>query len=144
MGAETLESYLATVDDDAASVVTALDEVIRETGPSLQAAVRYKILMYGIPGDWQHWVCAVDAARSKVCLRFLYGHLLEDPLKVLRAGSSTLMTWDLPRDEPIDAAAVRGYVTEALGKYELFRAEAQAEKAAKKAAKAAATQGGGA
>ena len=51
--------------------------------------------------------------------------LLEDPLGVLRAGTSTLMTWDLPRGGDVDAAAVGDYVRDALATRDHFLANAQ-------------------
>jgi hypothetical protein len=72
--------------------------------------------------DWRHWVCAVNATKSAVCLRFLWGVLLDDPLLVLRPGTSTLMTWDIPRGGAVDTAAVGSYVREALATRDHFLA----------------------
>ena len=46
------------------------------------------------------------AAQVAVCLRFLWGVLLDDPLGVLRPGTSTLMTWVMPHGSTVDTAAV--------------------------------------
>jgi hypothetical protein len=46
--------------------------------------------------------------------------LLDDPLRVLRPGTSTLMTWDIPRGGVVDTAAVGSYVREALAKRDHF------------------------
>jgi hypothetical protein len=73
--------------------------------------------MYTLHGDWRTWVCAVDATKKVVCLRFLYGVLLDDPRRVLRAGSSVLMTWDFAFDEVVDPAAVGAYVLEAVTRH---------------------------
>lgn len=77
-------------------------------------AIKYKILMYALNGDFHTWVCSINAGRRHVALHFLYGFLLDDPRKVLRPGSSVLMTWDFPFDEEVDAAAVGAYVAEAV------------------------------
>ena len=78
-------------------------------------------------------MCAVNATKSAVCLRFLWGVLLDDPLGVLRPGTSTLMTWDLPRGADIDADAVGRYVREALDKRDHFLANADEISAAARA-----------
>ena len=70
------------------------------------------MLTYTVDGNWQRWVCAVHATKKVVCLRFLYGVLLDDPLSVLRPGTSVLMTWDMAFDAAIDEAQVRSYVVE--------------------------------
>ena len=106
-----LDAYLAEltargIDARAVAIVRALDRAIRGAGPELESAIKYKILMYGLHGDWRTWVCAVDATTKGVGLRFLYGVILDDPLSVLRAGSSVLKTWDVGFDDAIDAAAV--------------------------------------
>ncbi len=110
-----LEDYLTTIPDARAEpIVLELDRIIRKTHPGFDVAIKYKILMYALHGDFHTWVCAINAGRRRVSLNFLYGVLLDDPKKVLRAGSSVLMTWDLGFDEEIDAAAVAAYVAEAV------------------------------
>jgi hypothetical protein len=117
-----LETYL----DGAAPSLIALDRVIRDAHPDFDVAVKYRLLMYAIHGDWRHWVCAINATKDGVCLRFLYGVLLEDPRGVLRAGSSTLMTWDFGSGNPIDPEAVGAYVVEAVGRHADYVANAPA------------------
>ena len=118
---QVLEAYLAGVDPGAIAQVTALDAAIRAAHADFDTAVKYGILMYAIRSDWRHWVCAVDARRSVVSLRFLFGVLLDDPRAVLRPGSSVLMTWDFAFDEPVDPAAVGAYVSEAVERYPDYR-----------------------
>jgi len=85
-------------------------------------AIKYGLLMYALRGDWRTWVCAIGAGNSGVALRFLYGVLLEDPKRVLRAGSSVLMTWDFAFIDAIDPAAVGAYVLEAVARYDEYKA----------------------
>lgn len=117
MNSPALQAYVAGIDPTAAPLVIALDEAIRTAHPDFDVAIKYKILMYALRGDWRTWVCAIDATRKGVCLRFLYGVLLDDPRRVLRAGSSVLKTWDMGFDDVLDAAAVGAYVTEAVARY---------------------------
>lgn len=115
---QVLETYLADAHPNAAEMVRILDATIREANPGFDVARKYGLLMYAINGDWGHWVCAVDAhPTATVGLRFLFGVMLSDPKKVLRAGSSVMMTWDMKRGEPVDTATVKAYVTEAVAKY---------------------------
>lgn len=137
MSTPALETYLAGADPVAAALLTSLDESIRTAGPDLDVAIKYGILMYGLHGDWRTWVCALQATKKGVSLKFLYGVLLDDPLGVLRSGSSVLMSWDIRTDEVVDAASVRGYVSEAVAKYEQYKATAaQVLEASRAAAKA--------
>jgi hypothetical protein len=71
---------------------------------------------------WRTWVCAIDARKKSVGLRFLYGVLLDDPRRVLRAGSSVLKTWDFAFDDVVDPTDVGGYVVEAVGRYNDYKA----------------------
>jgi hypothetical protein len=103
-------------------LVRSLDRVITTTHPEFDVAVKYRILMYALAGDWRTWVCAIDATRKGVCLRFLYGVLLDDPRGVLRAGSSVLKTWDFAFDDVIDEGAVGAYVAEAVARYGEYKA----------------------
>lgn len=115
MNKSALEEYVGSlVDPRAEPVVRELDRVIRKVHPQFDLAVKYRILMYALKGDFHTWVCAINAGRRHVALHFLYGFLLDDPRKVLRPGSSVLMTWDVPFDEEVDAEAVGTYVAEAV------------------------------
>src|SRR4051794_17111835 len=68
----------------------------------------------------------VDTRRQvAVSLRFLWGVLLDDPLGVLLPGTSTLMTWDMPRGSTFDTAAVAGYVRDAPAGRDDVMADAQ-------------------
>jgi hypothetical protein len=117
MESPALEAYLAGVDARAVPLVRSLDRVITTTHPEFDVAIKYRILMYALAGDWRTWVCAIDATRKGVCLRFLYGVLLDDPRRVLRAGSSVLKTWDFAFDDVMDAGAVGAYVAQAVARY---------------------------
>ena len=142
MGSSVLDEYLATLADPRGEpVVRELDRIIRGTHPDLNTAIKYKILMYGLNGDFHTWVCAINSGRRRVSLNFLYGVMLEDARHVLRPGSSVLMSWDFPFDKEMEQAAVAAYVAEAVAKkgdYQLNRqavqdaAYAAAEKAGRR------------
>jgi len=120
-----LEEYLAIYVDAAGRLFVQLDAAIRQEAPELDVAIKYRLLSYTVDRDWRHWVCAVNATKSAVCLRFLWGVLLDDPLGVLRPGTSTLMTWDLPRGGDVDAQSVSLYVREARAKRDHFLADSE-------------------
>ena len=120
-----------------APLLTSLDETLRTACPEFDVAIKYGILMYGLHGDWRTWVCALQATKKGVSLKFLYGVLLDDPLSALRPGSSVLMSWDFGMAEVIDAGSVRSYVSEAVSKYDRYKATAaQVLEASRAAAKA--------
>ncbi len=123
-GNPVLQSYLDEIDPVAHQAVTALDAAVRAAHPDFDVAVKYHLLMYALGRDWRTWVCAVGASKKTVGLRFLYGVMLDDPLHVLRAGSSVLMTWDLDVEAPIDADAVGQYVRQAMRRYADYKANA--------------------
>jgi hypothetical protein len=127
MNDRVLEEYIRTlVDPRGAPVVRQLDRIIRATEPTLDAAVKYKILMYGLAGDFRTWVCAINSGRRHVSVNFLYGVMLDDPRKVLRPGSSVLMSWDFAFDEEVEAAALGPYVAEAVRRNPEYKANRQA------------------
>jgi hypothetical protein len=122
VGDTALETYLAGVDEAAAPLVVALDKAIRKAHPAFDVAIKYRILMYALRSDWRTWVCAIDARKVSVGLRFLYGVLLDDPRRVLRQGSSVLKTWDFALGDDVDPAAVGAYVKEAVARYGYYKA----------------------
>ena len=127
MNGAVLDEYLATLADPRGErVVRELDRIIRATEPEIGMKIKYKILMYGLSGDFHTWVCAINSGRRHVSVNFLYGVMLDDPRKVLRAGSSVLLSWDYPFDEEIDPAAVGPYVAEAVKRNPEYKANRQA------------------
>jgi len=122
-----LEEYLATIPDARGEpVVRELNRIIMRTQPAFDVAIKYRILMYALKGDFHTFVCAINSGRRRVALNFLYGVMLDDPGKVLRAGTSVLMSWDFEFDEEVDEAAVRRYVAEAVRKNGDYKANRQA------------------
>ena len=123
--------YLATIPDARAEPnVRTLDRVIRRTHPDFDLAIKYRILMYALHGEFGTWVCAINAGRRHVALNFLYGVMLDDPRHVLRAGSSVLMSWDFGFTEVVDEAAVGAYVAEAVRRNAEYKANRPAVQAA--------------
>ena len=128
MADSPLDEYLATQDPAVHPVITALHEAVVAAAPDLQVAIKYRMLTYSVGGDWKAWTCAIGTTTKVVALRFLYGVILDDPLGVLRGGTSILMNWDFPLDDPsaVDATAVGRYVAEAAAKYDEFKADSDA------------------
>jgi hypothetical protein len=122
VGSDPLEEYTATVDDAAAETLRELDAAVRAAAPDLELAIKYRMPVYTVERRWRHWVVALSVTKDAVNLRFLWGVLLDDPLRVLRPGTSTLMTWDFPRGAEVDAAAVGDYVRDALATRDHFLA----------------------
>ena len=117
MTGSPLEQYLAAQSAEAAPVVTALRSAVTGAYDGFDEAVKYGMLMYTLDARWRTWVCAIGTTSKQVCLRFLYGVGLDDPLGVLRPGTSVLMTWDFAFDTAVDAAVVGQYVREAVDKH---------------------------
>ena len=120
-----LDTYLSGLDAPAQPLVLALDAAIRRAHPEFVVAVKYRMLMYSLGGDFHTWVCAIGRTNKGVSLRFLYGVLLDDPRRVLRAGSSLLKTWDFLLDDTVDESAVGAYVAVAVAKYAEYKANAR-------------------
>ena len=128
------DAYLEGVDPRCAPVAIELDRLVREAGPDLVVAVKYRMLMYALKGDYRAWVCAVDAhPRKAVGLRFLYGALLDDPRGILRPGTSSLRTLDIASLQEVDAGLVVAFVREAVTRHEELKAAWAVREAARKA-----------
>jgi hypothetical protein len=122
-----LEQFVASLPPDREALVRRLHALIAGTHPAFDVAIKYNLLMYAIGADWRHWVVAIDGhPKSGVGLKFLYGVLLPDPRHVLRAGTSVLMSWDLPEGSVVDDSDVRTYVADAVRLYPEYRANDKA------------------
>ncbi len=113
------DTYIASLDPVFAPAVVALDDAIMAASSSFSARFSYGILLYGLNGDFRHWIVAVDCGKPGatsrwVRVRFLRGVEMADPRGVLRAGSSTLKTIDFASPDDIDTGLVAEYVREAL------------------------------
>ena len=129
-----VDAYLEAIDEGRAPIVLELDRLVMSEAPALRAAVKYRILMYALAGDYRAWVVAIVAHPKKaVSLRFLYGALLDDPRGILRPGSSSLSSVDIASWEEIDADLVTGLVREAVARHEELKATWLARKAGAKA-----------
>jgi hypothetical protein len=124
MSDAALEAYIAGIDTSRAPLVMALDSAIVGAHKELDVAIKYRMLTYALGGDFYRWICAIDAhPRKAVCLRFLYGVLLDDTRQVFRgAPTSILRTIDFASIEQFDAQLVTGYVRDAVSKFDQFKA----------------------
>lgn len=114
------DAYIAGIDPRFGPLVLALDRAILAARPDLDVKISYRMLMYTLRAGWRHWVCAIDARKDRVCLRFLYGAYLSDPARVLRSGSSHLSTIDYAGIDQVDESVVTAYVAEAVSRYDEF------------------------
>lgn len=122
MSGSACDTYIAGIDPRFAPLVRELDCIVTTTCLDLEPAIKYRILMYALAGDYRSWVCAIDVRKKAVCLRFLFGALLDDPRGVLRPGTSSLQTIDYASHEEVDARLVADYVAEAVARHDAFKA----------------------
>jgi hypothetical protein len=118
----TLDEFLARVRPGAAPTVVALDAAIRAAAP-LDSTIRWRQLLYGLEGDFHHWICAVAVSKSRVTLNFHFGALLADHEGVFRSGSSRfmrLLDFETPGD--VDVELIGRRITDALSRLEYFKA----------------------
>ena len=119
------QEYLTRYDATAGERMREVDAAIRQAAPELESAVKWRVFVYTLERDWRHWIVGLNATKDAVHARFLYGVLLSDPLHVLRPGSSSLTSWDIPRHGPVDEVAVGDYVREAASLHDRYRADAR-------------------
>lgn len=112
-----LDTFLPTVREDARDTVRALAAAIDAAGADLDCKVTYRMLVYTFGQRWHEWVVAVGVSKSAVNLRFLYGTDLDDPVGILRTGTSTASQADFRSAEDVDAELVTTYVREAVEKH---------------------------
>jgi hypothetical protein len=123
MTPSALHTYIAGIDQRWAPLVLALDRAIRGARPDLDSKVYYRMLSYAHSGDFRHWICAIDARDKVVCLRFLFGSLLDAPPGLFRAGTTTMRTIDYTSLDQVDAQLVANLVTQAVARLADYKAE---------------------
>lgn len=133
MSGPARDAFVAGIEPRFAPLVEALDRAVLGTGIAFDSAVRYRMLTYGLGGDFRNWICAIDATPRRsgkaVCIRFLFGFLLDDPGHVLRgAKTSPLRTLDVASLDELDAGLVADYVTEAVARLDAFKSGERAQR----------------
>ncbi|MEO5974857.1 MAG: DUF1801 domain-containing protein [Ilumatobacteraceae bacterium] len=114
MSSAALNAYLKTVPKVSHKVLRKLDKIIMSAEPRMQSAVKWRIVMYSLDGKWMKFVCAIDAGKHNVFLRFLDGTHMKDTAGKFRYGKATMAMWDIGFNEPIDEKLVTRYVAEAM------------------------------
>jgi len=69
-------------------IVLRIVDIIDEAGEDLDCAVKWGQLSYARGADFHHWVAGIKITRHFVGLVFHFGGLLNDPNRVLIAGTS--------------------------------------------------------
>ncbi len=126
------ETYIKGIDTRFVPLVLALDRAVLAARPDFDTRISYQMLTYALAGDFRHWICAIGVTRKVVCLRFLFGVLLDDPRGVLRAGTGILRTIDFASVDEVDAQLVADYVNEAIARLDTFKAQDRDRRGAKK------------
>ncbi|MGB9299376.1 MAG: DUF1801 domain-containing protein [Anaerolineae bacterium] len=122
MGDSTRDTFIDGIDTHFVPMVLALDRAVLAACPDFDTRIYYRMLTYALAGDFRHWICAISVHKKAVCLRFLFGVLLDDPQGVLRAGTGILRTIDFVSVEEVDAQLVADYVNEAVTRLDYFKA----------------------
>jgi hypothetical protein len=78
--------------------------------------------MYALGGNFRTWVCAIDAKGSSVALRFLYGVLLDDPRRVGDPVEGEVPGLENGGTGAQHTPAVGAYVSEAVVRYDEYKA----------------------
>lgn len=124
MSESIADTYIKTVDPKFATAVAELDRAVMEACPDLEVKISCKMLMYGLNGDFRHWICAVGVTKKAATLRFLFGDMIHDTRGVLRTGtSSTLRTVDFPTADDVEFELVADYVTQSVAALDEFKAQ---------------------
>lgn len=84
------------------------------TESKMLSAVKWRIVMYSPNEKWMKFVCAIDAGKHNVFLRFLDGTQMKDSAGKFRYGRATMAMWDIGFNEPFDEKLVARYVSEAM------------------------------
>lgn len=129
MSESALSEYLAGARPGAAPTVTAIDAAIRAAAgaaASLDSAIKWRQLTYGMDGDFHHWICAIAVTKKQVTLTFHFGALLADPEGAFRQGTSKFMRMlDYTAPAAVDADLIARRVTEAIARLDYFKANWQ-------------------
>ncbi len=134
MNDSPLDEYLVAVDPRRVGLVRELHRLVTSAGPTLEVAVKYRMLTYTLNGRYHAWVVAIDAhPKAGVGLRFLFGALLDAPPGTLRPGSSSLSTLDIVSLEALDGGLVTRLVAEATTRHADLQAAWKARAAGSRA-----------
>jgi hypothetical protein len=119
---DALDTFLSGIRSDAGPTVIEVDAAVRSAAP-LHSAIKWRQLLYGLDGDFHHWVCAIAVSKNRVTLNFYFGGLLPDSEGAFRVGTSKFMRMlDFDTPESVDAGLIGRRVRDALEQLEYFKA----------------------
>lgn len=113
MTQQPFEEYLATKDKAIHPQLEIINTAILKAVPKIDTAIKWKQYMYSFDAKWMNPLCTIDTTKKGIALRFMAADDHSDPLGVLRFGTSTMGTWDIPFDSKIKPADITKYVKEA-------------------------------
>ncbi|HET9221142.1 MAG TPA: DUF1801 domain-containing protein [Roseiflexaceae bacterium] len=117
-----LHEFTQGVTPEFADIVTSLVKTISSSPVKLDAAIKWKQLTFGLPGDLYHWICSINITKKSVDLNFHYGGLLSDPSGIFRAGDSKfLRKIEYRTIADVDDAVVLDFIRQALDKHQYFK-----------------------
>jgi len=117
------DTFIDGIDPRIVPLVFALDRAVIGARGDFDTRISYRMLTYALAGDFRHWICAIGPTKKVVCLRFLFGGLLDDPRGVFRAGTSRILrTIDFASVEEVDEQLVANYVNEAVSRLDYYKA----------------------
>ena len=103
-------------------LVRRLAETIDRFATGLEAAVKWRQLVFAKNGDFHHWILAITLTKKSVNLHFHYGSLLDDPKGLLVAGSSRfLRKIEFASADELDEGALLDLVAQAVDKHQYFK-----------------------
>jgi hypothetical protein len=88
----------------------------------LDVAVKWRQLTFAVDGDFDHWICAIAPARTRVTLTFHFGRLLGDDGGLFNESDAKFVRkigYESP--EEVDGAAIADLVSEAIAALPTFR-----------------------
>jgi len=106
-----VEPWIRTLEPESRAIVQPLHKLILSAGPSLKSALKWGNPFY----TGNKMVCFIMVASRHVNLGFVRGNELQDPKKLLLAGTSkTMRTLRFMSSQDIPPAAVKAFVKQAV------------------------------
>jgi hypothetical protein len=122
VGDDEVDDFLHGLLPQTRSIAERVVTAVREQA-DLDVAVKWRQLTFAVDGDFDHWICAVAPARTRVHLTFHFGRLLGGDDSSLFGESDAKFVRKIGYESPddVDGAAIADLVSEAIAALPTFR-----------------------
>lgn len=117
-----VDTIISEADKEQKEIIQKLFEIIEESSPNIQCAIRWRKITFGLNDDFHHWICAINPTKKYVGLSFHFGSYLTDHSNILVTKTSRFLRQiEIAKLTDINDSAIVDLINQAVDKLDEFK-----------------------